>query len=275
MSVVYPSSVNGRVLGRRGFGAALAVNLRVIGALMMREGTTKFGHENLGFFWVIGGPLILTGGVMLMWTITGQTHGHGIGIVPFALSSYTMITLWRHLTQGAVQSIRRNAGLLYHRNVRLLDILLARSALEIVGILAAFFVAFVPLALLGIVDPLRDPLVLMGGYLLHGWFSFSVGLIIAGLSEFFEPVEHLVPPFLYITLPFTGTFYMVSWLPDRYREAVLWSPLVNTQEMLRSGMFPAQMVTYWYPWYVVLWCVALTAIGLPLVQLAQKHVTVE
>jgi hypothetical protein len=40
-------------------------------------------------------------------------------------------------------------------------------------------------------------------------------------------------------------------------------------------MFPAQMVTYWYPWYVVLWCVALTAIGLPLVQLAQKHVTVE
>jgi capsular polysaccharide transport system permease protein len=257
------------------FAASLGLNLRIIGALMMREGTIKYGHENLGFFWVMGEPLFLTMGVMAMWTIGGATHGHNIGIVPFALSGYTMITLWRHLTSRAVRSIRNNTGLLFHRNIRVLDILLARGLLEIVGILTAFFIAYIPLALLGFVDPLRDPLVLIGGYLLNGWFSLAFGIILAGLSELSEPIEQFVPPLLYITLPFTGAFNMAAWLPQRWRDVLLWSPLVNNQEMFRSGMFPADTITYWYPWYVVLWCVVLTAIALPLAQFAQKHVSME
>ena len=86
------------------FWRSLLVNARIVGALVMREGTMRFGHENLGFFWVIGEPLMLTLGVMGMWTISGQTHGHGVGVVPFALSGYTMITLWRHLSGGRCTS---------------------------------------------------------------------------------------------------------------------------------------------------------------------------
>jgi len=39
------------------FSRSLAVNVRVIGALLMCEGTLRYGHENLGFFWVIGEPV--------------------------------------------------------------------------------------------------------------------------------------------------------------------------------------------------------------------------
>src|ERR1700677_1368663 len=160
---------------KHGFRYAVMTNLRIIGALMMREGMLRYGHESLGFFWVMGEPLFLTGGVMVMWTITGATHGHGIGIVPFALSGYMMITLWRHLTGRAVHSIRVNAGLLFHRNIRLLDILIARCMLEVLGILTAFFVAGVPLTLLGVTGPMTDPLAFVTGYLLQAWFGFGIG----------------------------------------------------------------------------------------------------
>jgi capsular polysaccharide transport system permease protein len=256
-----------------GFRSALGTNLRIIGALMMREGMLRYGHESLGFFWVMGEPLFLTVGVMGMWTITGATHGHGVGIVPFALSGYMMITLWRHLTGRAVHSIRQNAGLLFHRNIRLLDVLIARGMLEFLGILTAFFIAWVPLTLLGLIEPMSDPLEFVAGYLLQAWFSFAVGLIIAGLSEIFAPVEQFVPPLLYITLPFTGCFAMASWIPQEWREVLLWSPLVSNTEMLRGGMFTADTITYSYPMYVVLWCIALTAIGLPLVHKAYRHVS--
>lgn len=272
MSIALPHPTPRRAAPRRGFLASLSINVRVLGALMMREGTMRYGHENLGFFWVMGEPMFLTVGVMGMWTITGMGHGHGMGVVPFALSGYINITLWRHLTGKAVRAIRSNTGLLFHRNVRLFDILFARALLEIVGIFTAFMLAYVPLALLGFVDPLSDPLLLIGGYVLNGWFSMSVGLIIAALSELSEPVEQFVPPILYITLPFTGAFYMAAWLPEGFRAVVLWSPLVNTQEMFRAGMFPEDVVTYFYPTYVVLWCIALTALALPLIHYAQKHV---
>jgi capsular polysaccharide transport system permease protein len=255
------------------FLRSLKVNMRVIGALLMRDGTTRYGHENLGFFWVIGEPLILTVGVMGMWTISGQTHGHGVGVVPFALSGYSMITLWRHLSGKSLHSIRAHMGLLFHRNVSMIDVLIARALLEILGILTAFFVAWTPLVLLGFVDPLTDPLLFIGGYLLQGWFGTAFGLIIAALSEMFESTEQFLPPLLYISLPFTGVFTMSAWLPQGWREVVAWSPLATNIEMLRAGMFGGDMAFYYYPGYVVCWCAGMTAIGLPLVQYARRTVS--
>jgi capsular polysaccharide transport system permease protein len=254
------------------FWRSLAVNARVIGALLMRDGTMRYGHENLGFFWVIGEPLILTVGVTGMWTISGQTHGHGVGVVPFALSGYTMITLWRHLSGRSLHAIRNHMGLLFHRNITLLDVLLARSLLEGVGILTAFFVAWLPLALLGIVDPMPDPLLFAGGYLLQVWFGAAFGLVVAALSEMYESTEQILPPLLYITLPFTGVFTMAAWLPQSWREVVAWSPLASNVEMMRSGMFNGDMAYYYYPGYVICWCVGMTAVALPLVQRARLSV---
>jgi capsular polysaccharide transport system permease protein len=273
MTLTPPAAIRSPTAPRRTFPRSLAINARVIGALIMREGTMRYGHENLGFFWVIGEPMVLTLGVMGMWTVSGQTHGHGVGVVPFALSGYTMITLWRHLSGRQVHAIRNSMGLLFHRNVSLIDVLLARSLLEVVGILAAFFVAWTPLALLGFIDPMPDPLLFAGGYFLQAWFGLAFGLIIAALSEIYEITEQILPPLLYITLPFTGVFNMAAWLPQRWREATLWSPLVHNIEMLRAGMFGGDIVAYYDPMYVVWWSLALTALALPLVQYARRFVT--
>jgi capsular polysaccharide transport system permease protein len=59
------------------------------------------------------------------------------------------------------------------------------------------------------------------------------------------------------------------------RKILMWSPLVNSQEMLRGGLFPDDIPTYWNAWYLAAWCLGLTVIGLPLVKAAQKHVTME
>ncbi len=272
MTFTPTSTIHTPTRPRQTFWRALNLNSRIVGALIMREGTMRFGHENLGFFWVIGEPLVLTCGVMLMWTIGGQTHGHGVGVVPFALSGYTMITLWRHLSGKQVHAIRQSMGLLFHRNVSLIDVLLARSMLEVVAILTAFFVAFIPLSLLGFVDPMPDPLLFAGGYFLQAWFGISFGLCISALSEMYEATEQFLPPLLYISLPFTGVFNMADWLPQQWREVLLWSPLVSNIEMLRAGMFGGDIKYYYDPMYVVYWSLGLTAIGLPLVQRARRHV---
>lgn len=254
-----------------GLLSPLVINLRIVGALMMREGSLRYGHENLGFFWVMGEPLVLTCGVMGLWTISGLTHGHSVGVVEFALTGYTMITLWRHLSGKSVHSIRNSGSLLFHRNIRILDVLVARALLETVGILAAFFIAWAPLTLLGAMSPMSDPLLFVAGYMLHAWFSFGVGCIIAALSEIWLPAEQFIPPIMYLTLPATGCFSMAAWLPQPMRDILMWSPLANTQEMVRAGIFPPDIITYYYPTYVILVCLVLTAIGLPLAHYAQKQ----
>jgi capsular polysaccharide transport system permease protein len=250
----------------------LSIQVRVIEALMIREAMSRFGHENLGFFWLMGEPLLLTIGVMIMWTLTNNSHGGKVGVIPFALSSYALLTLWRHIVQQSVRAMSQNSSLIFHSQIRFLDILFARALLETVGIFAAFVVAYVPLALLGYVPVIHDPLALCGGWLLGAWFFFSFGLVLAALTEIFEAAERFVGPIMYISLPVTGAFYMVEWLPPVARKIVMWSPLVNAFEMFRSGLFPPELAGQWDATYLALWAFVLTAVGVPLVHYAQTHV---
>ncbi len=250
----------------------LSIQARVIEALMIREAMGRFGHENLGFFWLMGEPLLLTLGVMIMWKATSYNHGGRVAIIPFALTSYSLLTLWRHVVQRSVRAMRQNSSLIFHAHIRFLDILFARALLETIGIFAAFMIAYVPLALLGYVPKIHDPLALCGGWLLGAWFSFGFGLVLAGLSEISDAAERLVGPVMYISIPVTGAFYMVEWLPPTAREIVMWSPLVNAFEMFRSGMFPAEYIAEWDAPYLALCAFVLTAIGVPLVHYAQTHV---
>ena len=253
------------------------VQFRILHALMIREGLTHYGHENLGFFWVMGEPLLLSLGVMGMWKMAGfggHTYAHGVvGIIPMALSSYVLLTHWRHVTAGSVHVMRNNAGLLFHRNIKTLDIIIARTLLDGMGALAAFMIACVPLTLYGLMEPIADPLLVVGAWALQVWISLSVGLVIAGLSEMYEAVEHFVAPILYITLPLTGAFYLVDWLPSSIQDLVLWSPLVDINEMFRAGVFGSDVIrSNWGAGYTAICCILLTCIGLVVVRKAGPYV---
>ncbi|MFT4130896.1 ABC transporter permease [Labrys sp. (in: a-proteobacteria)] len=257
----------------KGFLHGLAIQLRVIGALMIREVMARYGHENLGFFWIIGEPLLLTLGVMVLWTFTGQSHGgEEVGVIPFALTGYSFLTLWRHLVFKSMRVMTNGSPLVYHIYVKYFDILLARGLLEVISIFAAFLIALLPLWLVGLCPGINDPLLLVVGWLLCSWFSFSFALIIAAVSEFSETVHQIVGPAMYLTMPLTGAFFLVDWLPPRAREIMLWSPMVNGVEMFRAGLFPPDVPTEWDAGYIVAWSLALTVIALPLVRYAERRV---
>jgi capsular polysaccharide transport system permease protein len=250
---------------------------RIVHALMLREMLTRFGRENLGFFWLMGEPLILTLGVIVLWSITNvhASEGGEYGPVPLALTGYTLVTLWRHILSRSVFCFRHNAGLMFHRNVHYIDTLVARSLLEIGGTGLSFLTAYVPLLLFGYVPPLSDPLLVIGGWLFMGWIAFGVGLILAGLSEFSDVAERFVQPLMYITLPLTGLFYMVSWLPDRAQKVVLYSPLVHSMEMLREGVSGTDVDAIWSFNYLINCCLVLTGVGLLVVRKSRKYVRFE
>src|SRR5215467_1934092 len=161
----------------------LRVQVRVLYALIIREAMGRYGHTDLGFFWLMGEQLILTGGVMIVWSITGAENHADIGVVPMALTGYAFVQMWRHIVGHSVHAIRHNSHLLYHQHVKVLDLLVANGLLELVGIVSAFLIAYVPLALYGILPAPRDPLLTIGGFVLTAWFSFSFGLVIAAITE--------------------------------------------------------------------------------------------
>jgi capsular polysaccharide transport system permease protein len=246
--------------------------MRVFGAIMLREMMTRYGRENLGFFWLMGEPLILTTLVMITWSILNHDRNN-VSIVSFVLTGYSMLTLWRHIISASIRIFRSNAGLLFHRNIHFVDTLLARTLLETTGIGISFTIAYITLYLLGLIGPINDILVLVGAWLLMAWFAFSVGLIIAGLTEIFEVVERFVQPIMYVTLPISGAFFLVEWLPLDVQKLAGYSVLVNLFEMFRGGLLGDKVIfTHWDVYYVVGWSILLTAIGITIAERARASI---
>jgi capsular polysaccharide transport system permease protein len=257
------------------FWLAFGVQRRVVYAIMLRELMAHYGREGLGFFWIVGSPMILTIGVMLMWGMAGESNRSSVGVIPFALTGYTIITLWRHLIGHASNALQHNMSLMFHRNVHYIDTFIARALLEIIAVGLSFSVLYICIYVTGYIEPIYDGGLLVLGYLASGWLSFSVGLIITALTQMSPVAERFVQPTMYITLPFTGLFFMISWLPSKAADIVSYSPLAQCFEIFRDGMFGHKVHAMWDAQYLIECNIVLTAIGLLLVRKARRSVVFE
>lgn len=248
---------------------------RTINALLIRELMLRFGHGNIGFMWLVGEPLILTVGVMIVWSFIYGEHNHGVRVIPLVLTGYTMLTLLRHMVNRFTHCFRQNSGLLFHRSVRPVDTMVARGLLEAIGVLVSFFVAYIPLYLLEVTDPVYDFGILLSAWVIYCFLCFGFAMIIGSVSELSDTLERFIGAIMYLILPLTGVFYMVSWMPQKVQKVILLSPLVHAAEMFRAGYFGPTVPTTWSIEYLALWALGLNAMGWWLVQYAQRNIEIE
>jgi capsular polysaccharide transport system permease protein len=257
------------------FREDLATQWRVIGALLIREIYTRFGREGLGFGWIIGEPLIFAVPVLLVWSAVRAPYEHGVPMMPMVWTGYLPILLFRHIGGRMLMFIRANAGLLYHRQVTIFDIYLARCILEVASNLTAVVASFALFYSVGLLDPPLDLSMFYLGYFYTIWWSAAVGLIIGGLSERSDWVEKIWTPFSYLYMFFSGFIFMAVWLPPAVRGWALYMPSLQAYEMIRAGMFGATVKTYGDPGYITLALGVLTLIGLQIMRESRKYVVAE
>lgn len=238
------------------------VEQRVVAALLMREIMTRFGRHNLGFLWLFLEPMIFTLGVTALWTATRALHGSNLPIVPFAVTGYSTVLLWRNMPSRTIGAVDPNRTLLYHRNVKVIDIYLSRLLLEASGATISFIVLTLFFWSIGWMDAPEDVMKIIEAWLLLAALGAGLAIFLGSLSEEFEIVEKLWHPVTYLFFPLSGAAYVVSSLPVSVQPLALKLPMVNGIEMLREGYFGSQMTAiYDLPYLVcsvlVIWCLGL------------------
>lgn len=81
---------------------------------------------------------MFTLGVTALWTLSKATHGSSLPITAFAVTGYSSVLVWRNSASRCALAIEPNQSLLYHRNVRVIDLFLSRVILEIAGATISF-----------------------------------------------------------------------------------------------------------------------------------------
>src|ERR1700712_3270462 len=99
----------------------LAVQRRVLVALMIRQLMTKYGRHNIGFLWIVLEPMILCSGVLVVRSFISGAEENGLPLVSILVTGYLPLTLWRHLSGAGVFMLRKNGAMLYHHDITLID----------------------------------------------------------------------------------------------------------------------------------------------------------
>lgn len=251
---------------------SLRIQSRTLHALMMREVITRFGRDNLGVLWLVVEPMLFTLGVTALWTAAGMNHGSSLPIVAFAVTGYSSVLLWRNCATRSVMAIDSNLSLLFHRNVKVIDVFLTRSVLEIAGATGSFTILATFFTSVGWMAAPVDMLQVVFGWFMLAWFGAALALVIGAGTAYSHVVEKLWGPTSYLLFPLSGAAFMVDWLSPGFQKIVLLLPMVHGVEIMREGYFGNAVRTHYDVGYMAVCCLVLSLAALYLVRDAGQKV---
>jgi capsular polysaccharide transport system permease protein len=254
---------------------SLFVQVRVVRALILREVMTRYGRHNIGFAWIFAENLLFTSAVVSFWLATHGTNIRGLSIISFSVLGYSMVLLWRNCVNRVIKAVEPNKSLLYHRQVKVLDIYVARISLELIASTGSFMFVYFLLLSFGFLDWPQSPHLFVGG-----WFSLlavagSIALVVGPWSEISELLDRVWHILTYILFPLSGAFLVVDWVPPAGQNFLFWIPLVHSAEMIRSGYYGASYHAHYDLVYVCVFVCVAVCLGMLLIRQVENIVVME
>ncbi|WP_338661180.1 ABC transporter permease [Pararoseomonas sp. SCSIO 73927] len=250
-----------------------ATQLRVIGALVMREMQTRFGRNNVGFLWLFFEPLFLGLMVGLLHAAHGRSIPGGVNPFLFSLVGYVPFFMFRAIINRAGSALHANLTLLFHRQVTPADVLLARNLLEAVSVTGVILIVLTGGAWLASVWP-ANPALVFFCLLLMFMLCNGIAMCVAAMVARWETTDRLVHPLTYLAMPLSGAFYALHWLPAHFREILLWNPMVSLHEGIREGVFGDAFPSYYDLNYVGRCILVVNLLGLLSLRTARRKLEI-
>ena len=251
--------------------SSFATQLRVVGAIMLRELHTRFGRNNVGYLWLVLEPMILSGGVSVFHVVTHVSLPFGFTPGTFYSSGYITYIVFRNNVNRSTGLVESNKPLLFHRNVTLLDLTIARVLLDLVATTGAMILILSFYVLIGFSPFPERPWLILAGLALMSCLAFGVAAMVAGACEFSPIVERFVHPATYLVLPVSGMFAVMDELPRPFAVICSWLPLAHISDLVRMGLVANFQSTYLSIPYIIGWCSVTSLLGMILLRVARKR----
>lgn len=245
-----------------GAESPFAIQSRVVGALILRDMRTRFGGTYYGYVIAILWPFCHLAIVAIVQVAIPRPSPAGESTLLFFTTGLLPYVTFLYMSRNLTLSVRVNLPLLYFPVVRISDIVIARTIVEI-G--TSFMVGIIVMSILyaaGIDIRPQDPILVFEGYLATVALGLSVGI-------FNNAVNMIVPQYFifYIIMSIglyigSGILFIAEGVPEKYRYYLLFNPLMQTIEWVRSGYYVDYGMTTLSIPYTLGFCLCAMALGL-------------
>lgn len=237
----------------------------VIGALMRREMSTRFGEYKLGFFWMFFEPLL---GVLVIGLIIGTLAQRTVPEIPYAfflLNGMLMLKVFTGPLNSGVNAIGSNTGLLVYPTVKPLDTFIARFLFDLLTTLLAFLLfCIVGMFFFGVELALGNLHVILGGFVLTWMCGCGFGLMFGVAAFHYKEVDKIVMILQRPLLFMSAVLFPLSAVPTSVQKYLLFNPIVHCIEVCRNALFPFYGVPGPNLFYPAAFAIVVLSIGLTL-----------
>ncbi|MCV3457215.1 ABC transporter permease [Campylobacter sp. CNRCH_2016_0050h] len=234
----------------------------VIHALFFRELKTRFGiNKYLGYFWVIGEPmmvvLVITSIITAIREFHHQIMPEGVSIFLFLAVGIIPFFMFRSIINQLLNGIGANLALFAYKPIRPIHVFIARALLEF----CIYFTIFICVMFLAgwflhmQVIP-KHFLEVMFSFFLLVVFGFAMGMCFAIAGHFAEPLK-MALNYLNAILYWTTLVVFPIWIvPKPILDILYYNPLLHIMELLKYNFFQNYPLLDDYNYYYPIACLS-------------------
>lgn len=255
------------------FTGLLALQARVLGAMVLRETRATFGSSSVGYLWAIITPTASVLVLVAIFTLADRQPPFGSSFALFFGAGVLTLELFNKLSNTLMGAFEANRGIMAYPPIKTTDPLFARLILIAATYVLVMALFFGTLIATGLADPPRHPERVAAAFLTTALMGFGFGVtnaVIVSLWQSWREIERvLTRPLLFIS----GVFYVPSLLPTQAVEILKWNPVLHLVEWFRTGWYmryPSRILDETYALSVAF---GLLLLGLALERLFRKKRT--
>jgi capsular polysaccharide transport system permease protein len=242
--------------------STLIIQMRVIGALILRETRSRFGRSQLGYLWAIAEPLSYVIVMSLIISAIGRHPPFGNDSALFFATGILPYFLFSNLVKSVGAAFDSNEALLTYPIVKPIDTLFARGVLEIATSALVMIVMFTGLMIVNHVPGPENMHVLAVAMLGLALLGFGVGSLNAVVGRLFSSWRQIYDTFARGLMLVSAVFFPLDSLPTGLRDAVAMIPIAHGVELFRVGYYAGYRSTALDPGYLLAAGLLLSLTGL-------------
>ncbi|WP_175403757.1 ABC transporter permease [Caminibacter mediatlanticus] len=238
--------------------------------MLLREIQTRFGSQKLGYFWAVIEP-------MAMIIVFSIIHSHlgsktPYNMIIFLAISFVTYNLYKDIIIMNLNSFQSNKALFVYKQVKPFDTLISRTLIEINIQIFVTIILLIIAYYLNIEIKVKNLLYVLLSIIWLIIFSFSLSLLFAVLSYFFENFAKIIKLIFLPMFFISGLFFTAKDLPDSIRNILLYNPVLQFEEMIHGFFFYSLDDRYVNYLYLLFWTIIPLFVGLWLYKKSEKKI---
>ncbi len=218
--------------------SSLSVTFAVWNALFLREAVARLSATRGAWVLIVLEPVLHACFMLLIYTVLRARSVAGADVAVWLVLGLTGYFTVQNVFQRSMGAVDANKALFAYRQVRPIDTVIVRAALETLLGLVILLAIMLILAFFGRSIIPDAPIEVAFAYIGLMLSALGVGLILSVVSDLVPEAGNLAV-FLFRPLYFlSGAIFPLTAIPVKYRELAFYNPFAHGLELLRGGFFP-------------------------------------